>query len=53
MEKNREVRDPWEGNFPCIERRGGKAAGELLERASVSGALSTILREDRESGLQG
>jgi len=54
MEKNREVAVKTGRKLPILaERRGGKAAGELSERVSVSSADSMVLRDDRIRGLQG
>jgi len=54
MEKHREVAVETGRQLPILaERRGGKAAGELSERVSVSGADSMVLRDDGIRGLQG
>jgi hypothetical protein len=54
MEKNREVAVEMRRKRPVpAERRGGKAAGELSERVSVSDADSRVLRDDGIRRLQG
>jgi len=54
MEKHREVAVETGRQLPILaERRGGKAAGELSERVSASGADSMVLRDDGIRELQG
>ena len=57
MEKNREVRGPEREHRKVVERwterRGGKAAGEPLERVSAPGAISRVLWDGGNGELQG